>query len=308
MPHEASPAETDARTAALMGIFFMILTGLLFIGVNAIVHGIGTDVPALQASFTRYLIGVILVMPALLSLRHTHIPKAVWLRFGFRGAVHAVAVCLWFYAMARIPITEVIAIGYTTPVYVTIGAALFFGERLGPWRIGAITIAFLGAMLILRPGFEQISLGQIAQITAALLFAVSYILIKGFSGYATAAQIVAILTITTTVIMAPFALASWQPMAWAHIGLMGIVACLATLAHICMTRAMSLAPITVTQPVVFLQLVWGSLLGYFAFGEEIDRFVILGGAIIISAVVIIAFRESRHKTSPRTPPAGAAKL
>ena len=80
---------------------------------------------------------------------------------------------LWFYAMARVLVAEVTAIGYTAPIYVTIGAALFFGERLQAHRIAAVLIGFLGTLVILRPGLAEITQGHWAQLLAAPLFACS---------------------------------------------------------------------------------------------------------------------------------------
>ncbi len=88
---------------------------------------------------------------------------------------------LWFYAMQRIPIAEVTAIGYTSPIFVTIGAALFLGEPLAFRRIAAVLVAFAGAVIILRPGLQEISAGQLAQLGAAPLFAASYLMAKSFT-------------------------------------------------------------------------------------------------------------------------------
>ena len=81
-----------------------------------------------------------------------------WKWFFSRGLAHGLGVILWFYSMARLPIAEVTAIGYTTPIFVSIGAALFLGEVLAFRRIFAILIAFIGMLIILRPGLEVLSL------------------------------------------------------------------------------------------------------------------------------------------------------
>ena len=178
MPTEPSvPTETsqsiDAGLAAnsgrrtLEGIGWMVLTGLIFVCVTGIVRHLGSDIPAVQAAFIRYVIGLALILPFMLrALRRQPLHNSLTM-YTARGFVHGIGVILWFYAMARIPIAEVTAIGYTAPIFVTIGAALFLGERLHVRRIVSVAVGFLGALIILRPGFQEISWGQLAQLGAA---------------------------------------------------------------------------------------------------------------------------------------------
>ena len=83
------------------------------------------------------------------------------------------------------------------------------------------------------------------------------------------------------------------------------MAVFATSGHYCMSRAFAVAPLTVTQPVTFLQLVWATLLGALVFGEGVDGFVLLGGGVIIGAISYITWREARLKRGGVTPAAGA---
>jgi drug/metabolite transporter (DMT)-like permease len=224
-----------------------------------------------------------------------------------RGLVHGVAVMLWFYAMARIPIAEVTALGYTAPIFVTLGAAFFFGERLHLRRIMAVAAGFAGAMIILRPGFQEISSGQLAQLTAAPLFAASFLLAKGLTREVSPALIVAMLSLFCTLTLLPGAIAQWRAPTLEEVLWLGLTAAFATAGHYTLTRAFASAPLTVTQPVGFLQLVWAALLGMLVFGEALDPFVFLGGSIVVAAVTYISHREARVARRMRTPPAVATK-
>ena len=227
------------------------------------------------------------------------------------GAVHTIhtfGVVLWFFAMARIPIAEVTAIGYVTPIFVTIGAALFLGERLRARRIMGVLAGLLGAVIILRPGFNEISIGQLAQLSAAPLFATSYLMTKSMTGKSDSGIIVALLTVFCTLFLLPLALIDWQTPTHRELFWLFITACCATFGHFAMTRALAAAPISVTQPITFLQLVWASLLGILVFNEAIDPFVILGGTIIVAAATFISHRENQLAKTPITPPASATKL
>lgn len=286
----------------------MLLTGACFVAVTALVKYLGDGVPAAQAAFLRYLLGLVFLIPMISAMRRVTYSKSLLTWFGVRGVAHTLGVILWFYAMTRIPIAEVTAMNYLNPVYVTIGAALFMGEKLAGRRIFAIVIALVGAIVILRPGFRELNDGHFAMLFTAMFFAVSYLLAKKFSGEVSATVVVAMLSITVTIGLAPFAWAVWvTPTPWELAILFG-VACFATAGHFTMTLAFAAAPLTVTQPVTFLQLVWATLLGFLVFGEGIDGFVVLGGALIIASVSFITWREAQLRRGAVAPILPETKL
>ena len=291
----------------IKGILWMMVTGLCFVAVTALVKYLDNAVPAAQAAFLRYVLGLVFLIPAWRVLRDTRLTPRQWGLFGARGFVHALGVICWFFAMTRIPIAEVTAMNYLAPVYVTLGAALFLGESLALRRILAIAFALVGALIILRPGFREVNIGHLAMLGTALMFAGSYLIAKVTSSEVSAAMVVAMLSITVTIGLAPFALAVWvTPSLWALVILFG-VACFATLGHYAMTLAFSVAPLTVTQPVTFLQLVWAVTLGAVVFGEAVDVWVVLGGGVIFGAVVFLTLREAHLKRRAVTPSVHAPK-
>jgi drug/metabolite transporter (DMT)-like permease len=292
----------------VIGIAWMLASGLSFVVVTGIVRYLGTDLPAVQSAFLRFGWGVVFLLPALVTLARTGVPAGLGRAILLRGAVHTLAVTLWFFAMARITMAEVTAIGYLNPVCVTLGAALLFGEKLAVRRIVAIGVALLGALIVLRPGVQVIEPGHWAQLGAAVCFAGSYLFAKSLSGKMSAGAVVGILSVIVTLGLLPFAVWVWVPVSMVQIAWLAVVALAATSGHYCMTRAFAVAPISVTQPVTFLQLVWASLLGYFAFGERVDPFVLLGGAVIIGAVSYITWREAQLRRRAVTPGMGAGKF
>ncbi|MFN3526739.1 MAG: DMT family transporter [Paracoccus sp. (in: a-proteobacteria)] len=292
----------------LIGIGWMLATGLCFVAVNAIVRGLEGAVPAPQAAFIRFLFGVVFLAPVIFSALRQGFERKVWGLFGLRGALHVVAVVGWFYAMSRISIAEVTAIGFLNPIIVTIGAALFLGERLARRRIAAIGVALLGALIVLRPGLRELDPGHLSQIAASVAFGASYLVAKHLSDRVPAAVVVAMMSLVVSVGLAPLAIAVWVPPTLSQILWLGLVAVFATAGHYTMTRAFAAAPLTVTQPVTFLQLIWASLVGVLVFGEPLDGWVILGGALMIGAISYITWRESRLRARMQTPPVGATKL
>ncbi|MGJ8604174.1 MAG: DMT family transporter [Marivita sp.] len=301
-----SPPNTAANNP-VKGILWMIATGLCFVAVTALVKTLGERIPAAQSAFLRYVIGLVFLIPVwreLVAVRLTGRQKKL---FALRGVVHSLGVILWFYAMTRIPIAEVTAMNYLNPVYVTILAVFVLGETLALRRALAVAAALVGALIILRPGFRELDPGHIAMLGTALFFAGSYLIAKIMSGELRASVVVALLSITVTIGLAPFALAVWVTPSFADLVVLAAVACFATAGHYTMTLAFAAAPVTVTQPVTFLQLMWSVLLGVLFFAEPVDPWVILGGVVIMASVIFITWREAVLRKVHRTPTVNETK-
>ncbi len=289
------------------GILWMILTGLLFVGVTAIVRITGPQVPAAEAAFLRYSIGLVFLLPLVRPLMRAR-PSGRQIKvFALRGAFHTVGVALWFYAMVHIPLQDVTAMNYLSPVYVTLGAALFLGEKLALRRILAIAVALVGVMIILRPGMREVGDGHLAMLIATMAFAGSFLTGKMVSDESDPALVVAMLSVTVAIGLAPLAALNWVTPTWTTLGLLTLTAFVATLGHYTMTLAFAAAPLTVTQPVTFLQLIWAVALGTTFFGEAFDVWVLVGGAVILGAISFMTWREAQLNRRV-TPTAAATKV
>ncbi|NIY97540.1 DMT family transporter [Salipiger sp. HF18] len=300
-------AMTRDAQSPVRGVLWMVVTGLCFVAVTALVKMLGGRVPAAESAFLRYLLGLVLLLPAWRDLRGLQMTPRLWGLTAVRGAAQTVGVICWFFAMTRIPLAEVTAMNYLTPVYITILAVFVLGERLAIRRMMAIAAAFAGALLILRPGFRELDPGHFAMLATAALFSVSYLVAKIVSAELPAAVVVALLSVSVTLGLLPFALAVWVTPSLTDFGILVGVACFATGGHYAMTLAFAAAPVTVTQPVTFLQLIWAVLLGAVFFGEPADVWVMAGGAVIMGSVLFITWREAvlkRRIATAAPPPQG----
>ena len=288
----------------------MVLTGLLFVCMTAIVKHVGARIPAAEAAFLRYAMGLPFLVPMIRPILAARLTRRQTALFGLRGVVHTFGVILWFFAMTRIPLAEVTAMGYLTPVLVTLGAALLLGEGFATRRLLAVAAAFAGALIVLRPGLRAVDPGHLAMLGNAVFFATGYLVAKKLSGELSATVIVGMLSLCVTIGLAPFALAVWVTPTGAELGWFALAACFATAGHYTMTFAFAAAPVTVTQPVTFLQLLWSVTIGAALFGEPVDGFVILGGAVILGAVSFLTWRETRatRTAAPVLPDAAADPL
>ncbi|WP_085310153.1 DMT family transporter [Planktotalea arctica] len=292
----------------VVGVFWMVVTGLCFVAVTALVKLNGPRIPAAEAAFLRYAMGLVFLIPILGALRRVELTPRLWRLFAVRGLFHTFGVTLWFFSMTQISIAEVTAMNYLTPVYVTIAAALFLGETLALRRLLAVLMALVGAMIILRPGFRELGIGHFAMLAAAMVFCISYLTAKMLADAVPASVVVAMLSITVTIGLAPLAYAVWIPPTWGELAMLFAVACFATAGHYTMTLAFASAPLTVTQPVTFLQLIWAVALGYFAFGEGVDIWVVIGGFVILGSVTFITWREAVLKRGAITPVSHETKV
>ncbi|WP_420584574.1 DMT family transporter [Ruegeria sp.] len=297
-----------ASSRPIVGMFWMFSAGLSFVVMTALVKSLGPTMDPIQAAFLRFFFGLVFLLPALRLVLATHLTRKHLTLLGVRGIVHAVAVMLWFFSMTQIPLAEVTAMNYMTPVYVTLGAALFLGEKLAFRRIAAIGLAVIGVLIILRPGFRDVSAGHITMLFTALALGASYLIAKLLVRDLPPSVVVAHMSIWVTVALIPFAVAVWTWPSLRDLGILFLIASFATLGHYLMTLALKAAPVAVTQPVTFLQLIWATLLGALVFHESVDVWVVAGGTLILTAVSFIAWREAVLNRSSLTTPSIAPKL
>ena len=179
----------------ISGILWMLTAGLCFVAVNGSVRWLGPALPAAEGAFIRFVFGLIFLIPVLAPALRRGFSQRIWRLLILRGALHVLAVVLWFFAMARITVAEATAIGFLNPVVVTLGAALLMGERISWRRMLAIAVALLGAMIVLRPGLRELQLGHGAQLGAALAFGSSYLVAKRLSELLPATVVVVMMSL-----------------------------------------------------------------------------------------------------------------
>jgi len=250
----------------LAGSLWMVAAGLLFVAVAVMVRHLGSDLPAVEAAFIRYVFGLLILIPVVLRMQWHRVKGANLRLYALRGIAHGAAVMLWFFAMARIPISEVTAIGYTTPIFTVVGAVLIFGERIHMRRIIAILIG--------------------------PCFAISFLFAKKLTNTENSSDTLVMLSIFCTLALMPGALYLWRTPTVTELAWLFLVAVFATAGHYALTKSIANAPLTVTQPFSFLQLVWAILFGYLIFDEVPDVWVCIGAAMIVAVISYMSHREA----------------
>lgn len=199
-----------------------------------------------------------------------------------RNCFHYVAQFCWFWALALIPLAQVISIEFTLPIWTAILATIFLGEKLTPRRIAAIASGFIGVLVIMRPGIVPPELGQLIALAAALGFGVSVTMTKSLTRTDSPLTVIFYMFFIQIFIGAIPTWLQWQwPEAHQWPWLV-IVATAGTFSHFCLTKAMSLADATVVLPMDFLRVPLTALAGLVLYDEPITRWLLLGAALILA--------------------------
>lgn len=276
--------------------FWMILSCALLAGLATLVRFLAkAGVPPLEIVFLRVLFAVITLLPMFLVRGRAFITTNQWPTYGLRAFTGSIAMITWFSALALITVGEVTAISFLAPLFATIGAALFLGEVVRIRRWAATLIGLCGALVILRPGYIDMSLGSWLAVISAIAMGSSTVFIKRLTNGDNPDQVVFISTLLQTPMTLIPALFVWEwpePHLWPWLLAMGPIA---TLGHVTLTRAFAAAEASFTMSFDFARLPFAVVFGYAIFGEIIDLWTWVGASIIFAASLFIVHREAQLK-------------
>lgn len=217
-----------------------------------------------------------------------------------RNSAHFAGQYGWFVGIASIPLAEVFALEFTTPIWCLLLAPLLVGEKVTPIRVISVALGFTGIMIILRPGIEIIDPAALAVLAAAAGFAVAYLMTKKMSGLGGDRGSQAPLTILFYMCLIQLLLSLWPAASdwrtietWHWLPVL-VISLTALSAHYCITRALKLADASIIAPIDFLRLPLIALLGFVLYGEALDMWVILGAAIMLGGNYLNIHTEQRR--------------
>jgi drug/metabolite transporter (DMT)-like permease len=289
-----------ALSPTVRGMLWVSLCGLCFATMNATSRVLTEDLHAWQIQCVRYFFGALVMLPLVLR------GGAAVLRTGnlklqlARNAVHTVGSGMWFIALPFVPLAEITAISFTSPIFLAIGAMLFFGERARADRWAAILFGFAGVLLVLWPKLElgiAANWASLILIAGAPVSAASYLLAKRLMHYDTPETIVLWQSMLVSLFTLPVALFFWQPMTLTHLAIFVFVGVLGSLGHYALNRSLKAADVAATQPARFLELVWAAALGFVIWADIPPVWTFAGALVIFAATTWIARREARVSRS-----------
>ncbi len=278
----------------LQAVFLMIASMALFATMSSVIRLLSGEMHPMQMVFLRNIFGLLVIF-AWTSVLYRRIPRFPTLRLRqhfWRATVGVVSMELWFYCLSVMPLTLATALSFTTPIFSTIFAIVFLGERAGIRRWSAIGIGFAGMLVILRPDLGGIHSTAMFVLISSALMAIVGVLIKTLTRTEPPETIVFYMSLFMTPWSAAPAYFHWQAITAHQLGLVGLIAFLSTAAHLMLARALARAEMVVLMPLDFTRLIFVSFLAYVLFGETLSLSTVAGSFIIVGSCVYIAHREA----------------
>jgi drug/metabolite transporter (DMT)-like permease len=275
----------------------MTASAITFTVMTVLIKMLGEDYPATLQTFYRQVAGMIVMLPMILrdprgSFRTTR--PGILL---FRALAGTAGMILSFYAYQTMPLADANALSFTRTLWVVPLAAVILKEHVGPRRITATTIGFLGALLMLQPtGASEstyLSLPALAALSSAFLIAMTVTGMKFMTRDHTTMTLMSWSAVLGLILSIPPALFVWRWPEFGDLMLLSAMGVLGTITQACYIKGMSEGDATVMAPVDYSRLVFAIIIGYFMFAEVPNTLTLLGAAIIIGSTLYITVRESR---------------
>ena len=281
-----------ARADPVRGAMWMVGSCVFFALLTALIRYLSRTIDPLEIIFFRNLFGMVVMLPWL--WRHglgTLRTRRLWL-YALRALIGLAAMIAWFQAVARMNLADAVALSFTAPLFATVVAVFLLREVVRLRRWVAVGTGFLGAMVILRPGFEAVPPEAVYVLFSAAMMGIAVSLVKMLARTEATAPIVFYMVLMLTPASAIPALFVWKTPAPEEFLWLLALGATATLGHLCLVRAFACADATAVLPFDFVRLPIIALIGYLAFDQKVDGWTALGAAIIIAASVYIAHREA----------------
>ena len=253
------------------------------------------DINVFTAGFLRFFFGLIVIFPFIIK-SNFNIYKTNNLKFHLiRSFINVPMMILGFAALMYIPLEQIKAIGFLSPILVVILSVLILKEKIYIIRILALIIGFVGVLIILRPGIIEINIGAYMVLLSGLLWSTVIIITKFMSKEDSPMTILTYQYTFVTIFTLPLALIYWTNPTLHSLYYALLAAIVGTVLHLCINNSYRLADLSVIQPVWFTQLIFASVFGFSIFGEIPDGWTWAGGILVFTSVLIITYRENYLK-------------
>ncbi len=294
-PH---PAPRAARTP-WAAVFYALGAIVMFVVMAICIRALADRLPAGDITFYRNFFGLLLMLPFVFARGPAYARDLLKTRkFGLlmlRAVLTYAAVLAYFYAVTKIPLAEAIALNSTLPIFMTAMAAMMLGERVGMQRWAAVAFGFAGALVILRPGFAEVSWAALASFASAALYAAAAIDVKILARTEPPARIVFYMNLLVSILAAGPLLVDFTPPRWSDLPYILGIGAAGTLAHICQSNALKRADASFVAPFDFLRLPLGAIAGFALFDDRPGIWVWAGAALIFASAFWIARREATRR-------------
>lgn len=285
---------TDGEGTVVTGILLIVLSMSVVPLMDGIAKLLSARYPVLEIVWARYFFHLLYLLPIVI-MRYgpsALLPRHPSLQI-VRGGLLLASTFLFFAAIARMPIADALALVFISPLIVTALSPVLLAEKVGSRRWVAVWVGFIGALIIIRPGFAAIDTGALLALAAGVIYAFYMIATRRLSG--TAPPLV---TLTYTALLGAVVMSALAPFQWITPGpfdlfLMAAMGACAAAGHFLLIKAFEHAPASVLAPFGYSEIVMATAVGYVLFGDFPDTWTWFGIAVIIGSGVYVSFRERR---------------
>lgn len=275
--------------AALWMVFFCATMACL----SGMIRHLSGVIPPLEMAFFRNFFGWLFMLPVVATAgAHTLKTKRIKLHF-IRALFGTGAMSCWFTGLTMIPISQATALNFTVPLFTTLGAVLVLGEVVRIHRWMAMIVGFMGALIIIRPGVQDIEPGTLIILASSFFISCALLSVKHLSSSEHSTAIVFYMGLFMSPISLIAAIPVWvwpQPEHYIWLVAMGVFASTGQLG---MARAMAAADASVSMPFSFTNMLFASAIGYVFFGEVADMWTWIGACVIFCSTLYIVRREAK---------------
>jgi drug/metabolite transporter (DMT)-like permease len=286
------------RSTVMAGIGLM-LAGIFFFSLNDTLGKFLVSTYSVgQLLLVRSAAALILLTPFIVregaaAYRNAPRPGVQWLRALFA----TLELSCFYWALAYMPLADVMTYYLASPIYVTAMSPFLLGERVGWRRWSAVIAGFFGVMVALNPSAQSFSWPALIAIAGSFCFALLLICTRVVRGTSDTVLVTVQMAAALVfgLVLAPF---TWVALTWNVVALLVVLGVAATVAHFCINRALKLAPASVVAPYNYTAIIWAILFGYVFFGDIPRATVLVGAAVIIAAGIYIFIREQVWAKQP----------
>ncbi len=253
------------------------------------------DSNVFTVGFMRFFFGFLIILPFILKSRFKIYNTSNLKLHITRSIINVPMMILGFAALMYIPLEQIKAIGFLSPILVVILSVIFLKERIYLIRTFSLILGFIGTLIILRPGIIEINIGVYMVLLSGLFWSTVIIITKFMSKEDSAMTILTYQYTFVSVFTLPLALIYWSNPSITSIFYSFLAAIVGTILHLCINNSYKLADLSIIQPVWFTQLIFASLFGFMIFGTLPDLFTWIGAILVFISVLIITYRENYLK-------------
>ena len=284
----------DSANSNLRGAVLSLAAFGVFATHDVFVKTLGGHYAAFQIIFFSVLFSFPLVTLMLMRdpTSSNLIPRHPWWT-ALRTAATVVTGSSAFYAFSVLPLAQVYAILFAAPLLITLLSIPILGERVGPYRAGAVLVGLIGVLVVLRPGTVPLELGHLAALAAAVCGATGAVIVRKIGKDERDAVLLLYPMVANFVLMGAVLPFVYEPLPSVHLGMLAVVAILGFAGGLLNIAAYRSGDAAIVAPMQYSQIIWASIYGMLFFGERPTGYTILGALIIIGSGIFIVLRENR---------------